>query len=230
MQGINDSGYPVIQNRMKSSARVVDELRAMYKERADIEAEYAKRLAKLARQTFGKDETGSMRAAIETVRTEIDRTSKTHTDLSNLIKKDMEGQLADFLVKSHNQRKASAVQIEKLFKQKQTQELYVVKSKDKYEQDCIKINGYTAQSSLVQGRDLDKVTTKLDKAQSTVSSNDKDYQNFVRALKDTTHRWNSEWKVYLDQCQDVEEERLEMMNHASESESRWRLARRRGIS
>ena len=47
--------------------------------------------------------------------------------------------------------------IEKLYKQKQTQEAYVGKSREKYEQDCIKINGYTAQSSLVQGRDLDKV-------------------------------------------------------------------------
>jgi len=196
---------------MKSAGRVVDELRAMYKERADIEAEYSKRLSKLARQNFGKDETGSMRAAIEVVRMEIDQISKTHADLSSLIKKDLEGQMAEYLAKVQNQRKASAAQIEKLYKQKQTQESYVNKSKDKYEQDCIKINGYTAQSSLVQGRDLEKVTTKLDKAQSTVSANDKDYQNFVRALKDTTHRWNSEWKTYLDQCQDIEEERLEFL-------------------
>lgn len=183
----------------------------MYKERADIEAEYSKRLSKLSKQNFGKDETGSMRAAIEVVRMELDQTSKTHADLSNLVKKDLEGQMAEFLAKAQNQRKNTSAQIEKLYKQKQTQESYVNKSKDKYEQDCIKINGYTAQSSLVQGRDLDKVNTKLDKAQSTVSNNDKDYQNFVRALKDTTHRWNSEWKVYLDQCQDQEEERLEFV-------------------
>lgn len=101
--------------------------------------------------------------------------------------------------------------IEKLWKTKQMQEGYVAKSREKYEQDCIKINGYTAQSSLVQGRDLDKVTAKLDKAQATVSTNDKDYQNFVRALKDTTHKWVGEWKSYLDQCQDLEEERLDFL-------------------
>lgn len=196
---------------MKGAGRVLEDLRAMYKERADIEAEYSKRLGKLAKQGFGKDETGSMRAAIDVVRMEIDQTSKTHADLSTLIKKDLEGQLVELTSKVQNQRKNSLVQIEKLYKQKQTQESYVAKSKDKYEQDCIKINGYTAQTSLVQGRDLDKVTTKLDKAQSTVSSNDKDYQNFVRALKDTTFRWNSEWKTYLDQCQDLEEERLECL-------------------
>lgn len=47
----------------------------------------------------------------------------------------------------------------------------MAKSREKYEQDCIKINGYTAQSSLVQGRDLEKVNSKLDKAQATVSGN-----------------------------------------------------------
>jgi hypothetical protein len=201
----------VIQSRMKGAGRVLDDLRAMYKERADIEAEYSKRLSKLAKQGFGKDDTGSMRAAIDVVRMEIDQTSKTHADLSTLIKKDLEGQMTEYQNKLMNQRKNSAAQIEKLFKQKQVQESYVNKSRDKYEQDCIKINGYTAQSSLVQGRDLDKVTNKLDKAQSTVSANDKDYQNFVRALKDTTFRWNSEWKAYLDQCQDLEEERLEFL-------------------
>lgn len=209
--GSQDAGYPVMQARMKNSARIVDDVRAMYKERAEIEAEYAKRLAKLAKQQFGRDETGSMKHALEIVRGEIEQTAKTHADLSNVFKKDLEGQLAEFQNRTQSQRKGPLTNIEKLYKQKTTQESYVNKSRDKYEQDCIRINGYTAQSSLVQGRDLEKVTTKLDKAQSTVNGNDKDYQNFVRALKDTTLRWNSEWKSYLDQCQDLEEERLEFL-------------------
>lgn len=45
----------------------------------------------------------------------------------------------------------------------------------------------------------------------SAAATDKDYQNFVRALKDTTHRWNTEWKAYLDQCQDVEEERMDFL-------------------
>lgn len=210
-KGFNDAGYPVIQSRMKGSSRIVEEVKGMYKERAEIEAEYAKRLAKLSRQNIGKDETGSMRAALDVVRTEIEQTSRTHADLSNVFKKDLEGQLAEFHNRVQSQRKNSLANIEKLYKQKTTQESYVNKSRDKYEQDCIRINGYTAQSSLVQGRDLEKVTSKLDKAQSTVNGNDKDYQNFIRALKDTTLKWNAEWKAYLDQCQDLEEERLEFL-------------------
>lgn len=179
--------------------------------RAEIEAEYAKRLAKLAKAALGKDETGATRQALDVVRAEIDTTSRVHSDLSTMIRKDLEGSLAEFQAKMAGARKSSSASIEKLYKNKQAQENYVNKSRERYEQDCIRINGYTAQSSLVQGRDLDKVTNKLDKAQSTVASNDKDYQNFVRALKDTTHRWNSEFKAYLDQCQDIEEERLDFI-------------------
>ncbi|PWN50900.1 hypothetical protein IE53DRAFT_386791 [Violaceomyces palustris] len=209
--GSNDAGYDVIQARMKMANRTLDELRALYKERADIEADYSKRLARLSKVSLGRDETGYLRAALEVVRMELDATSKTHSDLSNMIKKDLEGNVTEFQSRTAQVKKSNQVSIEKLYKNKQTQEQYVNKSREKYEQDCIKINGYTAQSSLVQGRDLDKVAYKLDKAQATVASNDKDYQNFVRALKDTTVRWNAEWKSYLDQCQDLEEERLDFM-------------------
>lgn len=207
--GLNDAGFEAISARMKASQRSLDELKSLYKERADIEAEYAKRLAKLSRQPLGHSETGALKAAFDVVKVELDTTSRTHADLANMIKKDLEGAVTDFANKSWNSRKAAQANIEKLHKHKQTQESYVNKSREKYEQDCIKINGYTAQSSLVQGKDLDKVAYKLDKAQATVSQNDRDYQNFVRALRDTTVKWNAEWKAYLDQCQDQEEERID---------------------
>ncbi|CEH18699.1 related to cell division control protein 15 [Ceraceosorus bombacis] len=204
--GTSSAGYDTVQARMKHASKTMDAVRALYKERADIEADYAKRLGKLskAHADLGLHETGQTKIALETVRFEVERMSSTHADLGNMIKKDLDGAMADFVGNWAGARR-------NLWKQKQTQESYVNKSREKYEQDCIKINGYTAQSSLVQGRDLDKVTAKLDKAQATVSGNEKDYQNFVRALKDTTHKWNAEWKSYLDQCQDLEEERLDFI-------------------
>ena len=40
---------------------------------------------------------------------------------------------------------------------------------------------------------------------------DEDYQSYVRALQDTTVKWNAEFKSFLDVCQDVEEERQEFL-------------------
>ena len=101
--------------------------------------------------------------------------------------------------------------IEKEFKAKQTQETYVNKAREKYEQDCVRINSYTAQSSLVQGKDLDKINVKLERAQQTVQSNERDFANFAKALADTTQKWELDWKAFCDSCQDMEELRMEFM-------------------
>lgn len=101
--------------------------------------------------------------------------------------------------------------IEKEYKAKQTQEAYVNKAREKYEQDCVRINSYTAQSSLVQGKDLDKINLKLERAQQTVQSNERDFANFAKALADTAQKWEQGWKAFCDSCQDMEEYRMEFM-------------------
>lgn len=98
-----------------------------------------------------------------------------------------------------------------MFKQKQTQESYVTKAKEKYENDCMRINSYVAQSSLVQGKDLERLQLKLEKAKMTVVSNERDFLNFTKALQETIAKWEKDWKYYCDGCQDMEEERIEFM-------------------
>jgi hypothetical protein len=101
--------------------------------------------------------------------------------------------------------------IEKEYKTKNTQESYVNKAREKYESDCVRINSYTAQSTLMQGRDLDRITAKLERAQQTVQNNEKDFANFSRALHDTVQKWEQDWKAFCDACQDMEDERMEFM-------------------
>ncbi|KAJ7645985.1 hypothetical protein DFH06DRAFT_1476591 [Mycena polygramma] len=99
--------------------------------------------------------------------------------------------------------------IEKEFKAKQTQEGYVTKAREKYENDCVRINSYTAQLGLAQGKDAERIHLKLERAQGTVVQNERDFTNFARALADTVAKWEQDWKVFCDSCQDLEEDRLE---------------------
>lgn len=69
---------------------------------------------------------------------------------------------------------------------------------EKYKSDCILINSFSARLSLTQGRDMDKVTAKLDKAQQTVQINEAEYKNYLKALKDTNTKWVSDWKAWCD--------------------------------
>ena len=75
----------------------------------------------------------------------------------------------------------------------------------------MRINSYTAQSTLMQGKDLDRINVKLERAQQTVQANEKDFANFSRALQDTVQKWEQDWKAFCDACQDMEDDRMEFM-------------------
>ncbi|KAG8742944.1 hypothetical protein FRC10_000732 [Ceratobasidium sp. 414] len=205
--GLGDGGVDVLFARMRGATRTAEELRAFWKERALIEEDYAKRLQKLAKTVLGRDEIGSF----DSLRLETDKQSNSHMGLASQIKKDLEAPIGDFIAKQATHRKNIQAPVEKLFKTKQTQENHVNRTREKYESDCIKINAFTGQSAIVQGRELDKLHVKLDKLQETVKINEREFQNFVRALTDTTQKWDKEWKQFCDQCQDLEDERIEFM-------------------
>ncbi|WFD41870.1 formin-binding protein [Malassezia psittaci] len=152
-----------------------------------------------------------MRQALEKVRIETEAIARSHAQLVHSIRKEIESPLSELMARSENVRRPAQVATTKLYKHKQMQMQYVQRAREKYEQDCTKINAYTAQSNLVQGKELDKLMSKLERVQGTVTTNDKDYQSYVRALQDTTYKWNSEWKSFLDVCQDVEEERQDFL-------------------
>ncbi|KAG8774311.1 hypothetical protein FRC12_002058 [Ceratobasidium sp. 428] len=209
--GLGDGGVDVLFARMRGATRTAEELRAFWRERALIEEEYAKRLSKLAKTVLGRDEIGELRNSFDSLRLETDKQANSHMGLASQMKKDLEAPVADFIAKQAAHKKNIQAPVEKVFKTKQTQENHVNRTREKYESDCIKINAFTGQSALVQGRELDKLHVKLDKLQETVKINEREFQNFVRALTDTTQKWDKEWKQFCDQCQDLEDERIEFM-------------------
>ncbi|KAF9075556.1 hypothetical protein BDP27DRAFT_1315268 [Rhodocollybia butyracea] len=209
--GVGDGGVDVLFARMRGAMRSMDELKNFWKERALIEEDYAKRLGKLAKQTLGRDEIGELRNSLDSVRLETDKQSTHHLNLAQQIKNDLEAQATTFCAKQSHHKKIYQAAIEKEFKAKQNQESYVKKAREKYEQDCMRINSYTAQSTLVQGRDLEKIQVKLDRAQATVQTNERDFANFARAFQDTAAKWEQDWKTFCDTCQDLEDDRMEFM-------------------
>ncbi|KAG2142259.1 uncharacterized protein EDB93DRAFT_1158144 [Suillus bovinus] len=209
--GVDDGGVNVLFARMRGAARTMEELRNFWKERSAIEEDYAKRLAKLAKMSIGKDEIGELRNSVDTLRLETDKQAGFHLQLSQQIRNDLEGQAAAFSARQQHHKKTYQAAIEKEFKVKQTREQHASKAREKYESDCLRINSYTAQSTLVQGKDLEKIHLKLERAQQTVQVNENDYAQFTRVLQETMQKWEQDWKAFCDTCQDLEEERMEFM-------------------
>ena len=148
---------------------------------------------------------------MDTLKAETEKQAQAHQLVAQAIKTDLEGSTAAFMARQQSHKRGIQAQIEKEFKTKQTQEGYVARAREKYEGDCMRINSYTAQSTLIQGRDLEKVHMKLERAQQTVGANEQDFQKFTRILQETTARWEVDWKEFCDRCQDLEEERVEFM-------------------
>jgi hypothetical protein len=152
-----------------------------------------------------------LRKTFDQLRTETEKQSGFHLTLAQSIRAEIEAPTAAFCARQAHHKKTFQTVIEKNCKAKQTQESYVYKAREKYEADCQRINAYTAQSTLLQGKELEKVQLKLERAQQTVQANQRDFANFARALSDTVRQWEVDWKAFCDSCQDLEDDRMDFL-------------------
>jgi hypothetical protein len=132
-------------------------------------------------------------------------------NLANKIRAELEAPTAEFHSKQVGHRRSVQAPLERKFKEKQTQESYLKKSREKYEGDCMRISAYTQQGTYLQGSDLAKVQQKLQRTRQTIQGNERDYAKFSKDLLDLLIPWEREWKDYCDSCQDLEEDRMDFM-------------------
>ncbi|KAI1823489.1 hypothetical protein F4861DRAFT_531547 [Xylaria intraflava] len=207
--GKDDAGVGPLLDRMASSKQTSDELRSFYSARASIEDDYARKLASLSRKALGSHEMGSLKSSLDTVRGEVDSMAKQHASIAAQMKSELEEPLAAFAGGMKERRKIIQNTVEKILKVKIQQTHTVNKTRDRYEQDCLRIKGYLAQGHMVMGQEERKNKAKLEKTQISLASTNAEYEAAVKALEDTTARWNREWKAAADKFQDLEEERLD---------------------
>ncbi|CAL8578115.1 formin-binding protein [Xanthoria parietina] len=207
--GKDDAGVQPLLERMHNAKVTCDELKAFYNTRATIEEEYSRKLLTLCRKPLGSSETGTLRASLDVVRGEVESMGKAHQGIAAQMKSELEEPLTAFAGGMKERRKIVQAGVEKLYKIKQQQTQSVNKSRDKYEQDCLKIKGYLAQGHMVMGQEERKNKAKMEKTQIQLASTSNEYEATVKALEETTGRWNRDWKAACDKFQDLEEERLD---------------------
>ncbi|KAJ7072907.1 SH3 domain-containing protein [Mycena amicta] len=209
--GVGDAGVNILFARMRGAIRTTDELRNFWKERALIEEEYSNRLLTLARTSLGKDEIGELRNSLDILRLETEKQGTTHQQLAGQIRSDLESQTKVLLDKQLTHRKNMQSPLEKRFKVKQTQESYVLKAREKYESDCLRIASYTQQIDVNPGKDVERLQLKLKRAMQTVQANERDFASFTKTVLEMIPPWEKDWKEFCDASQDLEEDRLDFM-------------------
>lgn len=152
---------------------------------------------------------GGVKSSLDVMRGEVESMAKQHQLIAAQMKTELEEPLAAFAGAMKERRKIVQNSIEKLHKVKTQQTQQVNKTRDRYEQECLKIKGYLAQGHMVMGQEERKNKAKLEKTQISVATSNTEYENAVKILEETTARWNREWKAAADKFQDLEEERLD---------------------
>ena len=134
------------------------------------------------------------------MRGEVESMGKAHQAIAGQMKTELEEPLAAFAGGMKERRKIVQSGIEKLLKVKVQQTQIVNKSRDRYEQDCLRIKGYLAQGHMVMGQEERKNKAKLEKTQIQLASTSNEYEAAVKALEETTGKWNRDWKAACDVC------------------------------
>lgn len=209
--GKDDAGVSPMLERMHNAKITSDELKAFYTARAAIEDEYARKLLNLARKPLGSSEAGTLRMSLDIVRGEVESMGKAHQNIAGQMKSELDEPLAAFSGGLKERRKIVQGGIEKLLKVKMQQTMTVNKTRDRFEQDCLKVKGFLAQAHMVMGQEERKNKAKLEKTQIQLSSTSSEYETAVKVLEETTGRWNRDWKAACDKFQDLEEERIDFM-------------------
>ena len=166
--------------------------------RAALEDEYARKLLSLARKPLGSSEAGTLRLSLDVVRAEVEAIGKAHQNIAGQMKSELDEPLSAFAGGMKERRKIVQSGIERLLKLKTQQTNTSNKSRDRYEQDCLKIKGYLAQGHMVMGQEERKNKAKLEKTQIQLSSTSQEYEGAVKILEETTGRWNRDWKAACD--------------------------------
>ncbi|CAG8438937.1 5766_t:CDS:10 [Ambispora leptoticha] len=211
--GRDEVGYEVLMTRMRQAKQTCEEVRNMLQERAAIEEDYGKRLLKLAKSQFGKDEIGTLRESFDVTRKAIEATGSSHIKLAQQIRTDLVQKIIAFTALQKDRRKQQTTILDRSLRTKQTHASHLQKAS--LMQDIIilslSVNSMMASKRTLIGRDLEKLNMKLEKSQIAVKNSDQEYQSLIKGMAETIQRWNYDWRVACDKFQYMEEERIHFL-------------------
>ncbi|KAG0635468.1 hypothetical protein HOY80DRAFT_893048, partial [Tuber brumale] len=209
--GKDDAGVGPLLQRMHDAKTTCEELKTFYAARAAIEDEFARKLLALSKKPLGSVETGTLKISMDVLRAEVESMGKAHQTTADQMKTELEQPLTDYSGAWRERRRIVQGTCEKILQLKSKQTNQVNKTRDRYEQDCLKIKGYLAQGHMVMGQEERKNKARLEKTQAALVTSNAEYQEAIKALEGTTTRWNKEWKQACDKFQDLEEERIDFL-------------------
>ncbi|KAJ3121355.1 hypothetical protein HK100_012413 [Physocladia obscura] len=211
-QGESDKGLDVLIFRMKNGKHVTSEISALFKERAAIEEEFGKRLAKLAKSFTTNEEIGkfrTLRESLDLVKTELETSARAHLDIANEIRIQLEKPCMDFVGQQSTVRKTQHATVERRLKVKAAMSANVAKAKARYISKCHEVAQLSIPQPNLPKEATEKLQSKLERAQQQATQQDLEYVSAVERLADAHSHWEEDYRVACNEFQRLEEERID---------------------
>ncbi|KAK3844404.1 MAG: hypothetical protein J3R72DRAFT_78132 [Linnemannia gamsii] len=188
--GKDDAGYSALTTRMRHAKVTCQEILGMFQARAVLEED-------------------SLRDSLDVVRFEIEATGKSHIELASKMRDQLESALEEFNNSQKDKRKLHQASIDRTFRNKQLYLQQLVKAKEKYDAECVRTKGLSAARMNLVGKELDKVSVKMEKTELASRAADVEYQASIRQLTEINDKWIIEWRAACDKFQLLEEQRID---------------------
>ncbi|KAJ2338989.1 formin-binding protein, partial [Coemansia erecta] len=201
----------VLMHKLKSAKQTSADVLHMAAARAAMEEELGKKLGKLARAGLGSEEVGETRAALRTVRAEMESAAKAHADLARQLRAEIEKPLGAFIADQRTKRRAQTVVIQKTEGDRNALRSQLRKLQDKRRSDTKKVGDLDLQCNGLQGAGDPKLRAKLERAQMQQRATEGEYNDVRARLKDADAQWYNVWRAACDVFQVLEEERVEYL-------------------
>ncbi|KAI8812361.1 hypothetical protein BJ742DRAFT_793886 [Cladochytrium replicatum] len=210
--GEHDLGLEVVWGRLRQGKHICNELLTLVKERAAIEEDYGKRLAKVAKAFVTKEEMGTMKDSLEVLRTEMENTARAHLNLATELRTQLEKPVSDFIAHQSSTRKNHAAMLDKDLKAKSAQMAAVSKAKERYEAKCAEADGLLVQMRpTLQPKEADKLRARHEKTVAAAKSADSEYKSGIEKFGELSKKWETNFRAACTVAQKLEENRLENM-------------------
>ncbi|KAK9728700.1 formin-binding protein [Basidiobolus ranarum] len=199
--GKNEEGVEVIMKKLRTSKQTCVELQTLYTARAAIEEDYGKKLIKLAQSPLGKDEFGTLKESLDSLRRELETMGNSRVDLGKRMKVELEGGLAVFMETQREKRKVQTAKIEKCAKDKSLFRAHIIKLKERLDLETRRVQ------ELEHSGDREKLPNAL----ASVRATDEEFKEALHKYNEIERQWTNDWKESCELFQKLEEERINFL-------------------
>ena len=154
-----------------------------------------------------------LRKSLDTMVAKTKSQARFHLSLAQQFRSELEIPTTAFHVRLLHHKTTHQVDIEKLFKKKQSLESYVPELNENYKRACAQKGSLEAQ---FRGKDREtQINIELEHIQTreNIQFYERELSYISMALKETVTKWEQGWKSFCDSCQDMEEDRMNFMKN-----------------